>query len=96
MLLGKFLLATALAGFRCNSATVEVVVCDENGLAVFGGRAARVTGGVFLYAFDLLKVDGTDLRCERIFVVNDPGVWFRMPRARARSWAMYAGGWLLP
>ena len=44
VLLGKFLLATALAGFRCNSATVEVVVSDENGLAVFGGRAASVTG----------------------------------------------------
>jgi bifunctional non-homologous end joining protein LigD len=43
----------------------EAVVCDESGLAVFarlryqrGGRAA------FLFAFDLLELDGTDLRRE--------------------------------
>jgi bifunctional non-homologous end joining protein LigD len=43
----------------------EAVVCDEHGLAVFerlrhqrGGRA------VFLFAFDLLELDGQDLRRE--------------------------------
>jgi bifunctional non-homologous end joining protein LigD len=43
----------------------EAVVCDANGLAVFG-RLRYQRGGrtVFLYAFDLLELDGTDLRRE--------------------------------
>ena len=43
----------------------EAVVCDDNGLAVFE-RLRYQRGGrtVFLYAFDLLELDGTDLRRE--------------------------------
>jgi bifunctional non-homologous end joining protein LigD len=43
----------------------EAVVCDANGLAVFE-RLRYQRGGrtVFLYAFDLLELDGTDLRRE--------------------------------
>jgi bifunctional non-homologous end joining protein LigD len=43
----------------------EAVVCDANGLAVFE-RLRYQRGGrtVFLYAFDLLELDGTNLRRE--------------------------------
>src|SRR5215831_17335537 len=43
----------------------EAVVCDENGLAVFQQLRRKPTGKhVFLYAFDLLELDGQDLRRE--------------------------------
>jgi hypothetical protein len=46
-----------------------VVVCDENGLAVFGGCAASVTGRVSSSTpSTYLEVDGTDLRREPIEV----------------------------
>jgi bifunctional non-homologous end joining protein LigD len=43
----------------------EAVVCDEHGLAVFE-RLRYQRGGrdVFLFAFDLLELDGADLRRE--------------------------------
>jgi bifunctional non-homologous end joining protein LigD len=41
------------------------VACDEQGLAVFERlRYRRADGSVFLYAFDLLELDGQDLRRE--------------------------------
>jgi ATP-dependent DNA ligase len=43
----------------------EAVVCDENGLAVFERlRYQRGGRNVFLFAFDLLELDGQDLRRE--------------------------------
>jgi bifunctional non-homologous end joining protein LigD len=43
----------------------EAVACDDNGLAVFDRlRYRRADGSVFLYAFDLLELDGQDLRRE--------------------------------
>src|SRR5215472_16659068 len=43
----------------------EAVPCDENGLAVFQRLRRKPTGKhVFLYAFDLLELDGQDLRRE--------------------------------
>ena len=43
----------------------EAVACDENGLAVFERLRRKPTGKhVFLYAFDLLELDGQDLRRE--------------------------------
>src|SRR5262252_214891 len=43
----------------------EAVACDENGLAVFQRLRRKPTGKhVFLYAFDLLELNGTDLRRE--------------------------------
>jgi len=45
----------------------EVVCCDERGLARFDVlRRRRNEAVVFLYAFDLLELDGTDLRREPI------------------------------
>jgi bifunctional non-homologous end joining protein LigD len=41
----------------------EAVACDDTGLAVFERiRHRRNDGSVFLYAFDLLSLNGTDLR----------------------------------
>jgi bifunctional non-homologous end joining protein LigD len=43
----------------------EAVACDENGLAVFARLRRKPSGKhVFLYAFDLLELDGQDLRRE--------------------------------
>jgi bifunctional non-homologous end joining protein LigD len=43
----------------------EAVVCDDKGLAVFEWlRRKRRRQHVFLYAFDLLELDGQDLRRE--------------------------------
>jgi ATP-dependent DNA ligase len=45
----------------------EAVACDESGLAVFERlRRKREGEKVFLFAFDLLEFDGTDLRREPI------------------------------
>ena len=47
----------------------EVVCCDERGLARFDVLGRRRNEAVaFLYAFDLLELDGTDLRREPIEV----------------------------
>ena len=47
----------------------EVVCCDERGLATFQMlRHRRNEAQAFLYAFDLLELDGTDLRREPIEV----------------------------
>ena len=47
----------------------EVVCCDERGLARFDVlRRRRNEAMAFLYAFDLLELDGTDLRREPIEV----------------------------
>src|SRR6476659_934449 len=47
----------------------EVVCCDERGLARFDVlRRRRNEAAAFLYAFDLLELDGTDLRREPLEV----------------------------
>jgi bifunctional non-homologous end joining protein LigD len=47
----------------------EVVCCDERGLARFDVlRRRRNEASAFLYAFDLLELDGTDLRRDPIEV----------------------------
>jgi bifunctional non-homologous end joining protein LigD len=47
----------------------EVVCCDERGLAIFQKlRQRREEPSAFLYAFDLLELNGTDLRREPIEV----------------------------
>ena len=43
----------------------EAVACNDGGLAVFERlRGRRHEAGVFLYAFDLIELNGTDLRHE--------------------------------
>ena len=47
----------------------EVVCCDERGLAIFATlRQRRNEASAFLFAFDLLELDGTDMRREPIEV----------------------------
>src|SRR3954466_10146420 len=51
----------------------EVVCCDERGVAAFHVlRRRRKEPEAFLYAFDLLELDGTDLRREPIEVRKAP------------------------
>jgi bifunctional non-homologous end joining protein LigD len=42
----------------------EAVACGEDGIACFELLSVRwdADGGVFLYAFDLIELDGDDLR----------------------------------
>jgi bifunctional non-homologous end joining protein LigD len=65
---GRFpLIAGAAGGLRARSFLIdgEAVACDGDGLPVFDRlRYRRQDGRVFLYAFDLLELDGKDLRRE--------------------------------
>src|SRR5262245_113150 len=59
------LIAEALTGLRSRSCIVdgEAVACDDNGLASFKRiRYRQHDGDVFLYAFDLIELNGDDLR----------------------------------
>ena len=62
----------------------EVVCCDERGLARFDVlRRRRNEAVVFLYAFDLLELDGVDLR--RVCRLSEKGRAARCPTRRAMS-----------
>ena len=59
------LIADALARLRSRSCIIdgEAVACDDNGLASFERiRYRQHDGDVFLYAFDLIELNGDDLR----------------------------------
>jgi bifunctional non-homologous end joining protein LigD len=74
------LIVESLARLRSRSCVIdgEAVACGDDGIASFDRiRYRRHDGGVFLYAFDLIELDGAGLRatrsrCER-------------PRSRASS-----------
>jgi bifunctional non-homologous end joining protein LigD len=59
------LIAETLARLRSRSCIIdgEAVACDENGVASFDLiRNHRANGSVFLHAFDLIELNGGDLR----------------------------------
>jgi ATP-dependent DNA ligase len=59
------LIAEALTGLRSRSCIIdgEAVACDDNGVASFDRiRYRQHDGDVFLYAFDLIELNGDDLR----------------------------------
>jgi len=61
------LIVEAVNALKARSCLIdgEAVVCDHNGLAVFERLREKSTGRhVFMYAFDLLELNGTDLRRE--------------------------------
>src|SRR3954464_1075171 len=65
------LIVEAVNHLRVRSVLIdgEVVCCDERGLAIFATlRQRRNEASAFLYAFDLLELDGTDMRREPIEV----------------------------
>jgi bifunctional non-homologous end joining protein LigD len=58
-------IARALTHLRCRSCIIdgEAVICDDNGVTSFDHiRYRRNDGDVFLYAFDLIELNGDDLR----------------------------------
>jgi ATP-dependent DNA ligase len=67
---GRFpLIARAALSLKAASCLIdgEAVACDDDGLPVFDRlRYRRADGSVFLYAFDLIELDGDDLRREPI------------------------------
>lgn len=59
------LIVAAANALKCQSCLIdgEAVVCDAAGLAVFQKlRGRKDDARVFLYAFDLIEIDGQDLR----------------------------------
>jgi bifunctional non-homologous end joining protein LigD len=55
----------AASGLKARSCIIdgEAVACDDNGVASFDLiRHHRANGSVFLYAFDLIELNGDDLR----------------------------------
>jgi bifunctional non-homologous end joining protein LigD len=59
------LIAEALTGLRSRSCIIdgEAVACDDNGVASFDlVRHHGANGSIFLYAFDLIELNGEDLR----------------------------------
>src|SRR6516225_8962841 len=59
------LIAETLTRLRSRSCIIdgEAVACDDNGVASFDlVRHQRANGTVFLYAFDLIELNGDDLR----------------------------------
>jgi bifunctional non-homologous end joining protein LigD len=67
---GRFpLIARAALSLKAASCLIdgEAVACDDNGLPVFDRLRYRPDDWrVFLYAFDLIELDGDDLRREHI------------------------------
>jgi bifunctional non-homologous end joining protein LigD len=67
---GRFpLIVAAAGGLKARSCLIdgEAVACDRDGMPCFDRlRYRRQDGHVFLYAFDLIELDGDDLRRERI------------------------------
>ena len=59
------LIARAALALRATSCLIdgEAVACDDNADVRPAGYR-RQDGRVFLYAFDLIELDGNDLRCE--------------------------------
>ena len=67
---GRFpLIACAALSLNAASCLIdgEAVACDDDGLPIFDRlRYRRDDQRVFLYAFDLIELNGDDLRRERI------------------------------
>jgi len=67
------LIVEALGGLRSRSVILdgEAVACDDNGMSTFDRlRHRRHDASVFLYAFDLIELNGDDLRREPLEVRN--------------------------
>jgi bifunctional non-homologous end joining protein LigD len=65
------LIVETLARLRSRSCIIdgEAVACDDNGVALFDLiRHHRANGRIFLYAFDLIELNGDDLRCDPLEV----------------------------
>ena len=65
------LIVETLARLRSRSCIIdgEAVACDDNGVASFDlVRHQRANESIFLYAFDLIELNGDDLRRDRLEV----------------------------
>src|ERR1700738_3573582 len=67
------LIVEALAKLRSRSCIIdgEAVACSEDGIACFDHiRHRRHDGRVFLYAFDLIELDGEDMRRDPLATIG--------------------------
>jgi ATP-dependent DNA ligase len=82
----------AVTALRARSCLLdgEAVVCDANGLAVFE-RLRYQRGGrdVFLFAFDLLELDGADLRREPFETIVSKRLGSRYRSGRSPDWLKF-------
>jgi bifunctional non-homologous end joining protein LigD len=79
------LIAAAVGALRVRSCLIdgEAVACGDDGLPAFDRlRYRRADGTVFLFAFDLLELDGVDLRREP-FEVRKATLASMLRKARA-------------
>ena len=73
------LIVEALVRLRSRSCIIdgEAVVCDDNGVASFDRiRHRRHDGDTFLYAFDLMELNGDDMRRDPLEVRKAFDVWW--------------------
>jgi ATP dependent DNA ligase domain len=96
------LIAEALTGLRSRSCIIdgEAVACDDNGLASFERiRYRQHDGDVFLYAFDLIELNGDDLRRDPLQVRKATLASIVASSRRSSSWSStprQPGCWALP
>jgi bifunctional non-homologous end joining protein LigD len=73
---GRFpLIVAAAGGLKSRSCLIdgEAVACDGDGMPCFDRlRYRRQDGRVFLYAFDLIELDGRDLLASRLALCVRP------------------------
>jgi ATP dependent DNA ligase-like protein len=82
------LIADALTGLRSRSCIIdgEAVACDDNGLASFERiRYRQHDGDVFLYAFDLIELNGDDMRRDPLEVRKATLRWPKLALACAST-----------
>jgi hypothetical protein len=97
------LIVEAVAKLRSRSCIIdaEAVACGDDGIASFDRiRYRRHDAGVFLYAFDLIELDGDDLRRDPLAVRKAtlasllrraaPGWHGRLYANRAAEWRLLA------
>jgi bifunctional non-homologous end joining protein LigD len=92
------LIVETLAHLRSRSCIIdgEAVACDDNGVASFDlVRHQHANGSIFLYAFDLIELNGDDLRRDPLEVrkATLACAGWRNPRAQAfpGAHALWAG-----
>jgi bifunctional non-homologous end joining protein LigD len=95
------LIAEALTGLRSRSCIIdgEAVACDDNGLASFERiRYRQHDGDVFLYAFDLIELNGDDLRRDPLQVrkATLASILAKARQDGARRHRVEAAGFLVP
>jgi hypothetical protein len=85
-LIDRVAIAATAVKLRARSFTLdgEACVCGADGVAIFDAlHCPGTVSEAMLYAFDLLELDGEDLRA---LPLGDAAAWHRAERAYRRGW----------